>query len=167
MRFSIFYILTTIVVYVLAEKHTVTFNNQCGFGTPHLIKGPNVLSKGEPYTSKGPLMSAIAYLQIGKLCDFDGGACTLVEFTLRNPDCPGCGSSSDISLIHPHAFHMNIEFKYIGGSCHGQGARCSSSNCHTAFFEPDDTEVQVACQEEDVDLEITFCAKGYSAWLHQ
>ena len=36
--------------------------NSCGFGTPILIQGPNVLSTGGPYTYNGPIRSAIAYV---------------------------------------------------------------------------------------------------------
>ena len=36
--------------------------NRCGYGTPTLIQGPNVLSTGGPYTFNGPIRSAIAYV---------------------------------------------------------------------------------------------------------
>ncbi|KAF8624952.1 hypothetical protein AX15_005629, partial [Amanita polypyramis BW_CC] len=45
---------------VSAETHTVHFDNRCGFGTPTLIQGGNVLSTGGDYVSNGPLVSAIA-----------------------------------------------------------------------------------------------------------
>lgn len=45
---------------VQAERHVVHFDNRCGYGTPTLIKGPNVLSTGGDYVSNGPLYSAIA-----------------------------------------------------------------------------------------------------------
>ncbi|KAJ7639970.1 hypothetical protein DFH06DRAFT_1478010 [Mycena polygramma] len=141
---------------VRAESHTVTFSNKCGFGTPTLIQGPNVLSTGAAYTSNGPLISAIAYLQTGS-CGFNGDNCLTVETTLVNPTSPGSGSSTDLTLIPPHAFSVSTGFGYYNG-CDGAGADCTSGNCPTAFYVPTDTHVQVACQTNDVDLVITFCS---------
>ncbi|KAH8113591.1 glycopeptide [Phellopilus nigrolimitatus] len=151
-------LLSTIVLAVIgarAETHTVSFTNKCGYGTPTLIQGANVLSTGADYTSNGPLISAIAYLQTGK-CGFNGEECTLIETTLVNPTTAGSGSSTDISLIPPHAFSVSSGFGYYGG-CDGAGADCTSATCPTAFFQPDDTHVQVACQTDNVNLVITFC----------
>lgn len=142
-------------VFVYAETHIVRFDNRCGRGSPRLIQTGNVLSSGEDFISAGPLSSAIAYLQTGD-CNLNGEGCTLVETTLNNPTCPGCGSSTDISLIPPHAYSVPVTFSYFGG-CDGQGATCSSATCNTAFFVPDDNQVQVACQENNVNLLITFC----------
>ncbi|QRW20844.1 hypothetical protein RhiXN_05833 [Rhizoctonia solani] len=83
---------------VQAETHTVTFDNRCGYGTPTLIQDGRVLSTGGAYTSYGPLTAAIAYLQTGA-CGFNGENCSLLETTLVNPTCAGCGSSTDVSLI--------------------------------------------------------------------
>ncbi|KAF8624951.1 hypothetical protein AX15_005628 [Amanita polypyramis BW_CC] len=144
-----------LVTIVSAETHTVHFNNRCGFGTPTLIRGGNVLSTGGDYVSNGPLVSAIAYLQTGS-CGFNGEGCTLIETTLINPTSPGSGSSTDISLIPPHAFSVASGFGYYNG-CDGAGADCTNPNCPTAFFQPDDTHVQVACQVNNVNLAISFC----------
>ncbi|KAM5544756.1 hypothetical protein V8D89_001654 [Ganoderma adspersum] len=120
-----------------------------------LIQGPNVLSTGGPYTSNGPIISAIAYLQTGQ-CGFNGEGCTLVETTLVNPTSPDSGSSTDISLIPPHAFSVTSGFGYYNG-CDGTGTDCDNANCPTAFHVDNDTHVQVPCQSNDVDLVITFC----------
>jgi len=155
MLFRIFSALAFIVAYVTAETHTVSFDNRCGQGTtPTLIYEGKVVSTGQPYVSNGPL-SGIAYLQTG-YCNFNGENCTLVETTLINPTCAGCGSSTDISLIEPHAFSVPTGFEYQGG-CDGSGASCSTPDCASAFRESSDTYVQVACQENDVNLVITFC----------
>ncbi|KAF7378285.1 Glycopeptide [Mycena sanguinolenta] len=141
----------------LAETHTVTFANNCGYGTPTLIgQGGAVLSTGGAYTSNGALIGAIAYLQTGS-CGFNGEGCTLVETTLVNPTSAGSGSSTDISLISPHAFSVTTGFGYLGG-CAPAGADCNNANCNTAFHQPDDTFVQVACQEDNANLVITFCS---------
>ncbi|KAF9010683.1 hypothetical protein BDQ17DRAFT_1421026 [Cyathus striatus] len=158
---SVLATLFALFVCILAEKHTVTFENNCGFGTPRLIQGPKTLSTGDVFTSDGPLTSAISYLQTGD-CGFDGIGCSLVELTLINPTCPGCGSSTDISLIPPLAFSVPVDFAYYGG-CDGLGATCSTANCKTAFFVPDDNQVQVACQDNDVNLKITFCPNTTSS----
>ncbi|KZT29194.1 hypothetical protein NEOLEDRAFT_1145466 [Neolentinus lepideus HHB14362 ss-1] len=143
-----------------AESHTISFNNQCGKGTPQLIQGGTVLSTGQPYTSNGAFSSGIAYLQTGE-CGFNGENCALLEMTLNNPTCAGCGSSTDISLITPHALNVPVAFSYQGG-CDGQGATCTTGTCKTAFFAPDDTQVQVACQADNVNLLITFCPDASS-----
>ncbi|KAJ6457933.1 hypothetical protein C8R45DRAFT_1221709 [Mycena sanguinolenta] len=158
----------------LAETHTVSFANKwalhpslCGHllrlaavataRSPTLIgQGGAVLSTGGAYTSNGPLIGAIAYLQTGS-CGFNGEGCTLVETTLVNPTSPGSGSSSDLSLIPPHAFSVATSFNY-DGACASAGADCNNANCNTAFHNPDDTWVQVACQEDNANLMITFCS---------
>ncbi|KAJ6487036.1 hypothetical protein C8R45DRAFT_1053640 [Mycena sanguinolenta] len=136
----------------LAETHTVTFANKC----PLLIgQGGAVLSTGGAYTSNGPLFGAIAYLQTGG-CGFNGEGCALVETTLVNPTSAGSGSSTDISLIPPHAFSVTTGFGYIG-ACSPAGGDCNNANCNTAFHQPSDTFVQVACQQHNANLVITFC----------
>ncbi|KAJ7101881.1 glycopeptide [Mycena epipterygia] len=150
-----FALLAVAVSTTSAETHTVIFNNNCGHGTPMLIQGPNVLSTGGAYTINGPLSSAIAYLQTGA-CLFNGEGCTTVETTLRNPPSPGAGSSTDLTLIYPHAFSVTTGFGYYNG-CDGAGADCTSGSCSTAFHVSTDTTVQVACQANNVNLVITFC----------
>jgi len=139
------------LVQVNAESHTVTFTNNCGYGTPTL-KGQNgqTLSTGGAYTSNGALTGAIAYLQTGG-CGANGEGCTLVETTLQNGY-----SSSDISLISPHAFSVTSGFGYYDG-CDGAGADCNSPDCSDAFHSSDQTWVQVGCSADNVNLVITFC----------
>ncbi|KAJ7025789.1 hypothetical protein C8F04DRAFT_1400326 [Mycena alexandri] len=148
-------LLAVAVASVYAETHTVTFANNCGHGTPQLIQGTTVLSSGGAYTIGGPLRSAIAYLQTGS-CGFNGEGCTMVEVTLVNPTSPGAGSSVDLTLIPPHAFSVTTGFGYYNG-CNNSGADCTSASCPTAFKVSDDTQVQVQCEVNDVDLVITFC----------
>ncbi|KAI0743587.1 hypothetical protein C8Q80DRAFT_1056624, partial [Daedaleopsis nitida] len=143
---------------VNAEKHIIRFENKCGKGTPQLIQGGKVLSTGQDFVSNGPFSAGIAYLQTGN-CGFNGDNCSLLEMTLVNPTAPGAGSSTDISLITPHAFNVPTSFSYFGG-CDRQGATCSSDNCPTAFFQPNDNQVQVQCQSDDVNLLITFCGEA-------
>ncbi|KAF9035568.1 Glp-like protein [Panaeolus papilionaceus] len=148
--------LSLAVTAVNAERHTVHFTNNCGFGTPTLIQSGRVLSTGADYTVNGPLFAAIAYLQTGS-CGFNGEGCTLVELTLTNPvNGPGSGSSADISLIPPLAFSVTSGFGYYNG-CDGTGTDCTSASCTTAFHNPWETWVQVACQANDVNLAVTFC----------
>ncbi|KAJ7762102.1 glycopeptide [Mycena metata] len=140
----------------LAETHTVTFNNNCHTGTPTLISQTGqVLSTGGAYTINGPLRGAIAYLQTGS-CGFNGEGCTLVETTLVNPTTDGSGSSTDLSLIPPHAFSVTTGFGYIG-ACAPAGADCNNAGCTTAFHKSSDTQVQVPCQQDNANLVITFC----------
>ncbi|KAJ4474445.1 glycopeptide [Lentinula aciculospora] len=136
------------------ETHTVTFTNLCGEGVPTLKANGVTLSSGSPYTSHGPLIAAIAYLDVG--CGANGEGCTTVETTLVNPTSPGSGSSTDITLIPPHSFSVSTGFGYYNG-CDGAGADCTDPTCPTAFFKSTDTGVQVACQTDNVDLVITFC----------
>jgi len=139
---------------VSAESHTITFDNQCGHGTPTLVLNGKVVSTGQPFTNDAPI-SGIAYLQTGN-CLLNGEDCTLMEMTLGNPTCAGCGSSADISLIAPHVYNVETSFSYYNG-CDGQGALCDSPDCKTAFFQPNDNQVQVQCQADNVNLLITFC----------
>ncbi|GJE97623.1 glycopeptide [Phanerochaete sordida] len=140
---------------VYAEQHTVTFVNNCGFGTPLLKSNGQTLSTGQTVTFGGPLISAIAFLQTGG-CGDNGEGCTLIETTLRNPTSPGSGSSTDISLIPPHEFSVTSGFGYYGG-CEPAGADCTYNGCPDAFYNPYQTGVQVACQVDNVNLAITFC----------
>ncbi|TDL15342.1 hypothetical protein BD410DRAFT_796493 [Rickenella mellea] len=153
--FKTLLLLVAVVAAVNAEQHTVHFDNRCGNGTSTLIVGGQIVSSGKDFTQNGPIVSAIAYLQTGS-CDFNGEHCTTVELTLINPTSPGSGSSTDISLIPPHEFSVTTGFVYTNG-CDGVGQDCNSANCPSAFFKPDDTTVQRACQVNDVDLTITFC----------
>ncbi|KAF9026615.1 hypothetical protein BDZ89DRAFT_1039897 [Hymenopellis radicata] len=79
------------IALVAGESHTIHFDNS---------QSGAVLSTGGDYTSNGPIIGAIAYLQTGG-CGFNGDSCTLVETTLINPTSAGAGSSTDISLIAP------------------------------------------------------------------
>jgi len=142
---------------VSAEQHTISFVNRCGYGTPALVLDGKNISTGQSYTSNGPF-SGIAYLQTGP-CLANGENCALLEMTLINPTVAGGGSSTDISLIAPHKYNVETSFAYYGG-CNGQGTTCSSANCNTAFFNPNDNQVQVACQANNVNLVITFCGNA-------
>ncbi|KAF8433710.1 hypothetical protein L210DRAFT_3454566 [Boletus edulis BED1] len=141
-----------------AETHLIKFVNQCGYGTPTLMyNGKNVLT-GDTYTSNGPF-SGIAYLQTGG-CNLNGENCTLLETTLINPTCAGCGSSTDISLIPPHKYSVETSFAYYDAPhCDGKGKMCSTPSCtNAAFFAPNDNFVQVGCQDNDANLLVAFCA---------
>ena len=115
-----------------------------------------VLSNGGKYTHKGELVGAIAYLQTGN-CGANGEGCLYVETTLKNPDPnqPGSGSSTDLSLIPPHKFSVKTGFHYFNG-CDGQGKVCAGQKCKTAFHHPKDTHVQVACQKKNVSHRHNF-----------
>ncbi|PCH44509.1 hypothetical protein WOLCODRAFT_76465 [Wolfiporia cocos MD-104 SS10] len=135
-----------------AETHTVTFTNDCGYGTPYLrAQNGDVLSTGDAYTINGPLIGAIAYLQTGSDCGANGENCIIVETTLENGY-----SSTDLSLIPPHAFQVTTGFGYYNG-CDKTGADCTSADCTDAFHESDQTWVQVGCPVDNCDLAITFC----------
>ncbi|KAH7926148.1 hypothetical protein BV22DRAFT_1033167 [Leucogyrophana mollusca] len=138
-----------------AESHTITFTNNCKYGTPTLVQNGNILSTGGAYTNDGPIEAAIAYLQTGA-CGLNGESCTMVETTLVNPTTAGSGSSTDITLIPPHEFSVTTGFGYYNG-CDGAGADCTDADCTTAFHSSDQTWVQVPCQADNVDLAITFC----------
>ncbi|CAE6442828.1 unnamed protein product [Rhizoctonia solani] len=146
-----------ISISIQAERHVVHFDNRCGFGTPILIKGGQVLSTGGDYVSNGPLEAAIAYLQAGA-CGFNGENCSTIETTLKNPTRPGCGSSTDVTLIPPHKFSVTTGFGYCNG-CDGVGNNCASAGYfpNDAFCTPTDYQSQRQCQANDVNLAITFC----------
>jgi len=157
--FATLFFLQSFISNVIAETHTVSFDNQCGYGTPQLIQGNDVLTT-TTYTFN-TTYSGIAYLQTGD-CGFNGETCGIVEMTLINPTTAGGGSSADISYIPPLAYSVPYAFSYYGG-CDGQGASCNSADCSEAFYTPDETYVQVACQDDNVNLLITFCGDGSSS----
>ncbi|KZV76444.1 hypothetical protein PENSPDRAFT_569577 [Peniophora sp. CONT] len=135
----------------LAETHTITFVNNCGRGTPTLVaQNGAILSTGGNFVSNGPIVGAIAYLQTGN-CGHNGENCLIVETSLINGR-----SSTDLSLIPPHAFQVTTGFGYFGG-CEPAGADCTNANCGTAFHKPSDTFVQVGCAANNENLAITFC----------
>ncbi|KZV76448.1 hypothetical protein PENSPDRAFT_747636 [Peniophora sp. CONT] len=150
---SSFVVALVAIAGVRAETHTITFNNACGRGTPTLVsQNGAILSTGGPFTSNGPIVGAIAYLQTGG-CGLNGENCLTVETSLIN----GAGrSSTDLTLIPPHAFQITTGFGYFSG-CDGAGADCTGPNCNTAFHVPSDTFVQVGCSADNVNLVITFC----------
>ncbi|KIK55683.1 hypothetical protein GYMLUDRAFT_87539 [Collybiopsis luxurians FD-317 M1] len=137
------------------ESHTITFVNNCGKGTPQLVQSGKVLSTGQPFTSSGPFEAGIAYLQTGE-CGLNGDKCTTLEMTLKAPPAPGAGSSTDVTLIAPHAFNVGVGFKYANG-CDGQGQSCETADCHSAFRTPTDYFAQTQCEEPNVNLVVTFC----------
>ncbi|EJU05181.1 hypothetical protein DACRYDRAFT_29537, partial [Dacryopinax primogenitus] len=142
-----------------AESHTLSFQNNCGFGTPTLILNGQVASTGDPFTSQGS-MSGIAYLQTGN-CNFNGENCSLLEFTLTSNGGQGGISSVDVSLIPPHAFSVPTGFFYDGvQECQNDGNECDSADCgpNHAFSKPTDFSSQVQCStNQDVNLVVTFC----------
>ena len=100
-------------------------------------------------------------IRVGK-CGFNGDGCLTVEATLKNPNCPGCGSSTDLTLIPPHKFNIKTGFRYING-CNGQGATCTGPRCGTknAFFKTDDYTAQRQCETNNVSL--TLCSYAVRA----
>ncbi|KAJ7144474.1 glycopeptide [Mycena epipterygia] len=133
---------------VRAETHTVQFTNQCGFGTPTLVQAGKVLSAGA-FTSNGPFLGAIAFLQTGS-CGVNGEGCTIVEASLTNAGV----SSADLSVIPPHTFSVATGFAFFNG-CDGAGLDCTTANCPTAFQTPEDVSPTVECTSANVNLEVT------------
>ncbi|VDB98556.1 unnamed protein product [Peniophora sp. CBMAI 1063] len=69
---SAVFIALAAITSVRAETHTISFVNNCGFGTPTLVSQSGViLSTGAPYTANGEIVGAIAYLQTGA-CGLNG-----------------------------------------------------------------------------------------------
>ncbi|KAJ4487368.1 hypothetical protein C8J55DRAFT_327818 [Lentinula edodes] len=156
----LFFVLLVSPAFVNAETHIVKFDNQCGYGTPQLIQVSLRLSSGLYTQSR--CRDCRSYLQTGG-CGFNGEYCGIVEMTLDNPTVSGSGASADISYIPPLAYSVPYKFEFYGG-CDGEGASYvgNSSACSEAFYEPDQTYVQVACQNDDVNILITFCEGGES-----
>jgi len=142
------------VVAVSAETHTVHFTNNCGFGTPTLVQNGPILSTGADFTSNGPLISAIAFLQTGG-CGLNGEGCSILETTLMNPTTPGSGSCTEVLLTPPFEFTVTIGFAYFNG-CDSAGFDCTSADCSFPFQMPGQP-LEVCCQADNVDLAITFC----------
>ena len=136
------------VVGIAGERHSVGFDNACGFGTPTLI-GPSgeVLSSGNVHTVNAGL-NARAFLQTGD-CGSDGARCTMVEMNLG-----AAQSFVDISLLS--GFSVETAFEFVN-QCSGRGASCANEDCPNAIRSPSDSSALVMCPSPDVDLLITFC----------
>ncbi|KAJ3991426.1 glycopeptide, partial [Lentinula boryana] len=139
---------------IRSETHTINMVNNCGSGTPTLVQNGNVLSTGSSYTASGEI-TAIAYLNRNGECLLNGENCTTLELTLTNPTVPGAGSSTDVTLISPHAFNVGVGFSYFNG-CDGQGQTCATADCTDAFRTPTDYFAQTQCETNNVGLTITF-----------
>ncbi|KAJ3767392.1 hypothetical protein FB446DRAFT_755086 [Lentinula raphanica] len=128
-----------------AESHTIRFSNFCGTGTPILQENGVVVSTGAAYITNGPL-TAIAYLDVGS-CGSNGEGCTVVESTLNNAE----GSSTTINMT---SFSVPTGFGYYNG-CDGEGGDCTRAGCPgaTGIISP----FPIECNDENVDLAITFC----------
>ncbi|KIK60985.1 hypothetical protein GYMLUDRAFT_43519 [Collybiopsis luxurians FD-317 M1] len=138
-----------------SESHTINLVNNCGKGTPKLVQDGQVLSTGGSFTSSGSFVAGIAYLDDGS-CLLNGEYCTTVEMTLVNPTSPGAGSSTDVTLISPHAWNVGASFSYFSG-CDGQGQACMTADCANAFRIDTDYFAQTQCEEDNVGLTVTFC----------
>ncbi|TFK32693.1 hypothetical protein BDQ12DRAFT_692135 [Crucibulum laeve] len=141
---------------VAAEQHTISFDNRCGNGTPHLLQNGNTVSTSGSFTSPGSFSSGTAFLQTGD-CGANGAGCTVVEMSLSNPS-----SFVDITLVPSFSFSVPTAFSFSGG-CDGQGATCASADCTSAFHSPTDDQALVSCQSDNVNLQITFCPSGSSS----
>ncbi|KAJ3822535.1 hypothetical protein F5880DRAFT_1447016, partial [Lentinula raphanica] len=82
-------------------------------------------------------------------CLLNGEHCTTLELTLKNPTTPGAGSSTDVTLISPHAFNVGVGFSYFNG-CDGQGQTCGTASCTSAFRTPTDYFAQTQCETNNV-----------------
>ncbi|TFK97377.1 hypothetical protein BDV98DRAFT_514056 [Pterulicium gracile] len=130
------------VVGSAGERHSVGFDNACGFGTPTLISGSGeVLSTGSAHTVNAGL-NARAFLQTGD-CGSDGARCTMVEMNL------GAQSFVDISVMS--GFSVETAFEFVN-QCSGRGASCPNEDCPNAIRSPTDGSALVMCPSQDVDL---------------
>ncbi|GJE97617.1 glycopeptide [Phanerochaete sordida] len=145
-----------VVLGARAETHTVSFVNNCGFGTPILEVNGQTVSTGQSVTFNGPVMDAIAFLQTGG-CGDNGEDCALVEITLENSTSPGSVSSGDILLIPPHQFSVPTSFEFIGAMCTGSGASCPDVDCGGPGIGRNPDDPQVVCVGNNVGVVITFC----------
>ncbi|GJE94381.1 hypothetical protein PsYK624_105500 [Phanerochaete sordida] len=113
-----------------AESHHIHFVDKCGGGTSS--SGATLESSGHDYTSSGPLLRAIAYLQTGS-CGATGSGCNVVEMNLQNP-------SSSIDVVSGGIDASTISVAWQGCS----GAYCNAEVC--------------ICPSNNAGVEITFCA---------
>jgi len=146
-------LISAVVTLVRAERHSIFFINNCYEGTPQLVIGGELVSKGGIWWGNGP-QSGIAYLQSDtNECGLNGENCVIVQFTLSD-----AGSDVAISLIPPHAFNFGIEYTFTNG-CGEQGF-CASADCAGALHTPGDQAVVSTCPAtaaRDVGLTITYC----------
>ncbi|KIM79149.1 hypothetical protein PILCRDRAFT_823728 [Piloderma croceum F 1598] len=151
---SIFTVLS-ILCTTASAGHSISVNNQCGYGTPTL-SAP--FTNGQPtniaggYSSSGDLTGFIIYLQNGNQCGANGENCLILEGTLNNGY-----SSVDISKIPPHSFNSPLAFSYTNGA---GGRSCNSASCqcdYAAFCKTDDYGAQVGSPDPNASITVTFC----------
>ncbi|KAF8600276.1 hypothetical protein BDV93DRAFT_496924 [Ceratobasidium sp. AG-I] len=140
------------------ESHTITFQNNCGKGTPQLQRNGKILSTGEPFTQKGRHLVATAWLATDG-CGPSGENCTLVELDLMNAINTTTDSSTNILIADQYKFSVPVKFQYFGScstsneclsaSCCPQGAVCNDS-------EPDNMSERL-CLANNANVAITFC----------
>ncbi|KLO16734.1 hypothetical protein SCHPADRAFT_198186 [Schizopora paradoxa] len=147
-------VIAAVVATVAAETHTINFINNCGFGTPSIfLNGITLPPTGADFTSNGPIIDAVAYLQDGS-CNPDGDNCAVVVTTLQNPTLTGNGSCTEILLLPPHTFEVPIGFSYSNG-CDGEGEQCNVADCPISFG-PTPGQC-LTCDADNVDIIISFC----------
>ncbi|KLO16733.1 hypothetical protein SCHPADRAFT_198248 [Schizopora paradoxa] len=149
--------IATGVASVTAESHTIHFTNLCGFGTPIIAQNGIILSTGADFTTNGPFIDGMAYLQTGG-CGLNGEGCTIVETTLRNPTTLG-GNGSCTEIVQTSTDFLSIEFSYFinnSGCITITGGNCPA-NCSTGLVPfPSQTEC-VTCDLDNVNLAINLC----------
>ncbi|KZV69259.1 hypothetical protein PENSPDRAFT_486130 [Peniophora sp. CONT] len=144
-------LVASLIALAYAESHTVTFINNCGFGTPTLSVQGSVVSTGTDYATNGPISGGLAYLDYDA-CGANGGNCTGVELTLQNGI-----SAADVTLVSPFAFSVASCMSFYNG-CDGTGFACTEPNCPGAYLTPTDSSAtNLLCQTNDVNLAVTFC----------
>jgi len=150
-------LISAVVTLVRAEVHTLTFVNNCHVGVPQFVRSPGTLAtetSSSVWTSNIPgYLNGIAWLDwddnMGCGLDVDDVKCPHVTVNLDN-NHPVGQSSASIN-IPKEEYYGGIKYRFTGGSngdCDSIAAGCYNQAC----------VVQNECDDNDVNLEITFCA---------
>ncbi|KAH9835725.1 uncharacterized protein C8Q71DRAFT_93211 [Rhodofomes roseus] len=128
--------------HAVEAAHSVTVQNYCGGGLPTLDRIPsNTIATGTGTVfTNDTILDIQAFLNRG-YCGPNGGNCTVVSFSLGQPD----GSSTAvINLVPNNYFSDAVSFSYYN-ACTGAGASCLDSDCTNAEHITDNSLGAVNC----------------------
>ncbi|KZV68928.1 hypothetical protein PENSPDRAFT_502878 [Peniophora sp. CONT] len=138
-----------------SESHTVSFINNCGFGTPVLLVDEVVVSNGSDYSSDMSIIKGVAYLDQDGCASGGSESCMEIEINLSNSS----PSFVDILLIPPQVYRSAACVTYSDG-CDGASLTCTGPDCSEAIISEDDPSgsgAVLVCEDSDANVIITFC----------
>jgi len=136
------------------DVHTITFNNNCGYGNP-VWNTPSNATKNGAGNAWAAVVSGVAWLDVDG-CGPHGENCAVVEFTLDNPSG---AATADISLVGTHAnYSEEISIQIYGNQCYDI-LTCDSADCKDAIHDSSASSPLIRCTDQfNAGLTVDFCS---------